>query len=702
MALPAQAHRVTAVGTPLGDDVFVLRRMTATERLSRPFAFDVDLLSSNHEAVLKDMLGQPMTIRIGVAEEGTRYFNGIVTQFSYRGWLGGFGRYQARVSPWLWFLTRTSTCRIFQEKTVPQILEAVFSGNGFTAFENRLTGTYRTWDYCVQYRETDFNFVSRLMEQEGICYYFIHENGKHTLILADGYSCFASVAGYDEVPFYPPEATGRRERDHFSEWGVTQEVQSGGYVIRDWDFLQPTLLLESRLSRSGGYALDGLAMFDYPGEFVTTGEGATYVSTRLDELQCEQERVQGSGDAAGLLPGALFTLAKHPRADQNREYLVIASTLDVSAQAYESGGGDGPLYASSILAMDSQTQFRPPRVTPKPVIQGQQTAIVTGKSGEEIWTDEHGRVKVRFHWDRESALDETSSCWLRVGQPWASKGFGAMFIPRVGQEVIVGFLEGDPDRPIVTGTVYNGENKTPSVLPANATQTGIKTNTSKGGGGYNALRFEDKAGEEQILIEAQKDLHTRVKACVFETIGMKRHLVVSEDQMDHVKGSKHEAIDGDHNVKIGGTKTLETTTDYQIKVGGKTAFDSAQEIHLKAGMKVIVEGGTQVSLKVGGNFVDIGPAGVTIQGTMVKINSGGSAGSGSGCTVEAPAAAEEATQWEPGEQPPVGSAEPYEPEPMSPATIEVQAMQAQALQDAAEAGTPFCEQCEAARRAAQS
>ena len=511
-----QKYRMIAVNTPLGGDVLVFGRMTATEQLSRLFEFDLELFSDRNDIGPQDVLGKNMTVRMELPMGGTRYFNGFVTRFvhidthSQR-----YGAYRATLSPWLWFLTRTADCRIFQNKTVPDIIQGIFGEHGFSSVvQDKTSGSYGTWEYCVQYRETDFNFVSRLMEQEGIYYYFTHENGKHFLVLADSYSSHGKIANYDSVPYFPPDVHDHRERDHLFEWITVQQVQPGAYALNDFDFKLPRKSLKAVLSQPKTHDMADFEMYDYPGEYIETSDGENYSKIRLQELQAQYEVAHGRGNAAGLATGYLFSLTQCPREDQNREYLILSAVHRLESDDYESiaeVAGSGKPYRGDISAMVSSQPYRPARLTPKPLMQGPQTAIVVGKKDEEIWTDEYGRVKCQFPWDRYGVSDENSSCWIRVSQSWAGKKWGAMNIPRIGQEVIVDFLEGDPDQPIITGRVYNGLNKPPYTLPDNATISTLKSSTSKGGGGFNEIRLEDKKDAEQLFIHAQRNEDIRVR-----------------------------------------------------------------------------------------------------------------------------------------------------------------------------------------------
>jgi type VI secretion system secreted protein VgrG len=702
---PSQGTRSISVNTTLGPDVLLLASMTAAERLSAPFEYELALLSEKIDIGADDLLGTPATVALQLPSGGRRFFNGYISRFSQVGFQGTFALYRANMVPWLWFLSRSANCRSFQDKTAPDIIKQIFRDHGFTDFEERLSGTYRPLPYCVQYRETDLSFVSRLLEHEGIYYYHEHSDGKHMLVLADSRSAHSPAPGYERVPYYPPGPTSPLDHERIDDWSIDKEVRAGAFAHSAFDFTAPRKNLLARSSAPKGHALSNMEVFDYQGDYTETADGDGYARIRLEESQADHEIARAAGNARGLACGCLFTLENHPRTDQNREYLIVSTSALLQSGDYGSADSSpaGPVFQCSLTAMDAQIPYRPPRVTAKPVVQGPQTAVVVGKAGEEIWTDKYGRIKVMFHWDRYAKADETSSCWVRVAQIWAGKGWGGMMIPRIGQEVIVDFLEGDPDQPIVTGRVYNGDCMPPYALPDMATRLAIKSSSSKGGGGFNEIRLEDKKGSEQVFINAEKNQDVRVKKDAFEWIGNERHLIVTTDQIEKVSGDKHLTVGGDQNEKVEGTVSLKTGMDLQQKVGMKYGLDAGQEVHLKGGMNVVIEAGMSVTLKAGGGFIVVGPAGVTISGTPVLVNSGGSAGSGSGCSPDAPKTPKEADKADPGQ---VSSAAPPTPPTATPATPQtvkaIKAMaqaQAQTLRTAAESGTPFCEKCEAARRA---
>ena len=573
-----QQNREAGILTPLGDDVLLLRGMDMTEELGRLFTINLELLSLTENISFEELLGQKVTVRINCPNSEKRYFNGHVSQFSQTGNEGSFAVYQATVRPWLWFLTRTSDCRIFQQKTVPDIVKEVFRGHGYTDFEEKLSSSYLSRDYCVQYRETDFNFVSRRMEQEGIYYYFKHEEDKHTLILSDSYSAHEATSGYKTIPYYPPDDTKVHQEEFISSWFISKQVQSGVYALNEYDFKKPKADLKVSSTISPKHPSSDLEIYDYPGEYVETAHGDAYTRARIEELHAQYEQTQGHSDARGLMCGALFSLCEYPREDQNREYLVTAATHDIHSDDFESGEGEGgPVYANTFSAIESKTPFRAVRTTHKPIVQGPQTAVVVGPAGEEIYTDEHGRVKLQFHWDRYGKSDENSSCWVRVAQVWAGKTWGGIHIPRIGQEVIVEFLEGDPDRPIITGRVYNADEMPPYELPANKTQSGIKSRSTKEGSGanFNEIRIEDKKGEEQLYIHAEKnqdnivenDETTSVGHDRTEDVGNNENITIGTNRTEQVGVNETVTIGSNRSVTIGSNKTETITINKSETIG---------------------------------------------------------------------------------------------------------------------------------------
>jgi type VI secretion system secreted protein VgrG len=640
--------------------VLLLHELRGTEGISRLFRFQLELLSLNASISYKDILGKKVSISILLDGDGRkRSINGYVSSFSQGGTDDRFTHYQADVVPWLWFLSRSADCRIFQDKNVPAIIEQVFRDLQFQDYEFSLNrSNYQPLPYCVQYRETDLNFVSRLMEQYGIFYYFEHKKDKHTLVVCDAPPY--QPCPEQEKAIYDAGVSNVGLQDVVTGWDLCHEVHPGEYVLNDYNFETPsTSLLSSSPTSTKAGGNDKFEVYDYPGDYATKDAGDNLVRLRMEEEETAHIVVHGRSTCRAFTSGYRFELQNHTRRDQNKQWLLTDMQMSSSVgDGYETSeaneGSAGEYYSNHFVCIAASIKFRPPRLTAKPFVQGPQTAVVVGKSREEIWVDKYGRVKVQFFWDRAGKKDENSSCWVRVSQPWAGKNWGAIWIPRIGQEVIVEFLEGDPDRPIITGRVYNAEQMPPYTLPDNQTRSTYMSRSSKGGGSsnFNELRFEDKMGSEQIFINAEKDMDLRVENDSREFVGNDRHLSITGNQNEKVGGDRNEQVTGDHNEKIGGALSLNVTGDSNEKIGGSMSInisqslnektgmnfehEAGQEIYLKAGMNVVIESGLQLTIKAGGNFVNIGPAGVAISGTLVLINSGGAAGSGSGAQTQDP------------------------------------------------------------------
>ena len=658
--------RVMEIATPLADDL-LFHTMQAREELSRVAEYQVELLSLKNDITIDDVLGKNVTIKLARQDDSTRYFNGFVTRFSQGGTYGKYRRYHASVHTWPWFLSQTADCRIFQDMTVPDIVKQVFGDHETALFKDELTGTYAKWEYCVQYRETDLNFVCRLLEEEGIYFYFMHEEGKHTLVLADSYSSHAPCQD-DPIPFIAPDDLAREDIEHVGTWTLTREIQPGVFVHDDYDFERPSVPLRTQKAVARQYSPSDYEVFDYPGGYLQKGDGETLASVRIDEFAAQFERTQATSNARNVGAGALFTLGKHPREDQNCEYLVVSASYDLEYGDYEAmperGGAE---YRCSFAAMPSKQQYRPRRLTPKPFVQGPQTAVVVGPAGDEIYTDKYGRVKVQFHWDRLGNNDENSSCWIRVSQPWAGKGWGAVATPRIGQEVIVDFLEGDPDQPIITGRVYNAEQQPPFGFPAGAVVSGLKSQTHKGSG-FNEISCNDTAGKEKITVHAQYDMDTTVlhdQTCKVtnnrttnvdvddaETVGNNQKVNIGVDHaLDigsndkiSVGAAQDLKVGANQTIAVGANRTITVTANDELSAGANMKYSAAANVDVSAGVDltavagvnvkvsggatVDVAAGATIKLSAGGSSIEIGPAGikitsgalVTVMGSMIKLN----------------------------------------------------------------------------------
>jgi len=632
-----QKNRELAIGkTPLGEEVLLLVSMSGTEHLGRLFEYRLELVSENAQIKAEDIVGQNVTIRLRLGGDKTRYFNGYINHFTQVTAYGRLAKYQATMVPWLWFLTRTADCRIYQDQKIPDIIKEVFKKHELKDFEDALSDSYSKKEYCVQYRETDFDFVSRLMEQEGIYYFFKHENGKHNLVLADSPSAHEPYPEFDEIEYHAADK-GTKAEGCISDWLVETHLQPVLYALNDFDFKDTKKALEVRAKVSRKHAAADFEVYDYPGKYTESGDGDSYARKRIEELQAQFEVATADSDCRGICPGFTFNLTEHPRDDRNGNYLITSASYKIEGNEYFSSTEEGGecVYACKFTAIAADQAFRAARTTPKPTVSGPQTAIVVGPSGEEIYTDEYGRVKVKFHWDRYSKADENSSCWIRVAQVWAGKNWGAIYTPRIGQEVIVDFLEGDPDQPIITGRVYNAQVMPPYDLPTNKTMSTLKSNSSKGGEGFNEIRYEDKKGEEQIFIHAEKNLDIRVKNDRFETVINNRHLHVGKDKFEHVENKRNEKVDADHKEEIGkdrhlkvkGQEAKEVGKNLSLTVKGDVAEvfkknhseQTTKNSYLKA-QNIVIEGMQNITLNVGGSYIAIEQTGIEIKTSgQIKI-----------------------------------------------------------------------------------
>jgi len=561
-----QEQRLMSIKSPLGKDALLLHSFSGHEGMSQLFHFSADFLSENHSISFKDIVGKQVTLQIHHQGDDQRHWNGFVSRFACVGGDNRFSYYRAEIVPWAWFLTRTADCQIFQQKTIPEIIKKVFQDHGFQDFQDRTQGSYPQREYVVQYRETAFNFVSRLMEEYGIFYFFEHDQNTHKLIFADKPQVHKNCPVQYKVRFnYTPGATVLHE-DVVDNWGAEQELRPGKYALTDYNFQTPNTSLMANVqtvAEIGGNTK--YEIYDYPGIHTKKSEGDTTTKVRMEEEEALHHLVTGSGNCRSFASGYKFHLDEHSRPDMNGDFLLTEVTHSASVGDSYSGSGAGSqeTYTNHFTCIPFAVPYRPQRVTPKPIVQGPQTAVVVGPAGEEIYPDKYGRVKVQFFWDRLGKKDENSSCWVRVSQPWAGKNWGSINIPRIGQEVIVEFLEGDPDRPIITGRVYNDDQMPPYTLPDHMTRTTFMSRSTKSGGSanYNELRFEDKKGNEQIFLNAEKDMDHRVEKDSREFIGNDRSLIVHVNQRELVEADKHAHVKGVHQEKI--------DKDMSLQIGGK-------------------------------------------------------------------------------------------------------------------------------------
>ncbi len=715
--LGSAARAVMTFKSTLGDDAFLALGMEGSETLGRLPEFSVDLvgglnmLGKPKDIDLHDLLGTRATVTMAVEEDSPRHFNAFIARMQLGERRGRYESYSAQLRLWPWFMTRTINSRIFQAQSIKEILTKVltdYSGD----HDMRLIATYPKLDYCVQYRETDFDFVSRLMEEAGIYYFFEHTEDKHTMVLVDSMAKHKSKVDKSPIKW----ANSLKSVNTVMDWRSYEEVRSVKVTVGDYDYLAPATKIEATKSATNPPSkLGTMEVYEHPADVVQNSakpevQPADAAATQeakilLEELTSMLAVSRGTTNAMDIASGMTFKLDNHAHDDQNVNYLVVTANYRMEFGDHEAIEDlkstkkrrvEGFECDFSAISM-SAGNFRPERSTPRPLMHGPHTAVVVGASGNEIETDKHGRVKVQFHWDRLGKKDENSSCWVRVAHPWAGKGFGMLALPRVGHEVVVSFLDGNPDRPLITGSVYNGENVPPYELPKLATVSGVKTRSSKEGTAdtANELRFEDAKDKEYLWFQAQKDYFRLVKKNAFdmvgenetikvkltrnEVIGENWYLDVGKDVMHNLGKDLHVNVAADIFYTGGATIQLKIAQDMSVKaggdagveIGGKTALKSTGDIavqsvtgkltlkadkgdlmaegmtvKIKGGTTIAVEAGMSITLKAGASFVSIGPSGVDIVGAMVNINSGGSGGSADAAPEAKPKAPEEAKKLE--------------------------------------------------------
>ena len=598
-ALPVQ------LTTPFGPNKLLVRSYRGEEGISELFRYDLELYSEDAALDFTQIVGKAVDLQIQLSDGSFHYVNGIVGRFTQAGRDHRFTTYLAELHPWLWMLTMSADCRIFQNKNSLDIVKEVFSGLGFSDFSDKTTGTLSTREYCVQYRETAFAFVSRLLEEEGISYYFTHDASTHTMVLVDDSSSWGTCPGLTAARFVGGDPRYDSD-DMVLDCAIDQAVTVGEFKSDDFNFTMPATQLLATASGSDV----SRSVYDYPGLYAAQSDGENIANRRLATLQTETKTLRGGSLCRSFHAGAKFTLSKHYREDLNASYILRRLTVRGTQDEYSNG----------FEAFPADTKFHPPLATPRPIIAGTQTATVVGKSGEEIWTDQYGRVVVQFHWDQLGQNNEKSSCWVRVAQGWAGNLWGSIFIPRIGQEVVVSFLEGNPDRPLITGCVYNAQQVVPYALPDEQTKSALKTNSSKGGSGFNEIRFEDKAGSEELFIQAQKDMTVSILNNESLTVKGTRMLNVTGNETHANKADYTSNISGNFTLSIGGDLTIEVSGSVSIKSGTDFKNTAGTSMTNKAGTDMMNDAGVSLTNKASASQTVDGGGMLTVKGGLVKIN----------------------------------------------------------------------------------
>lgn len=684
--------RMLEIATAAGATAFVVQRFTGREELGRLYEYNLELLSERSDITAEQMLGTNATVQMVISDsKPPRFFNGYVTRFVVQGQVRttafkssvGF-LYLITLNPGAWFLGHAINSRIFEPTAIGDLVLQLLQADTLMTVESTVGETEKR-DYIVQYRESDLNFVSRLMEHAGIYYYFTHEDGKHTMTLLDALGNQKATPGLTELRFAAPESTNAT----LVSLDLVSEVHAGSYASGDYNYVTPNTQIAAIDANPKSHSNATMEVFDHPVLATTSGQATKYSAIRREELASRYSMAHGSSTERLLQVGYKVSVADHGVDALNQEYLIVGHSFAAVNNLGASGGGDGATFFCEFQAIPSSVQFRSLRTTAKPVITGTQTALVVAdfrtdtdtSGGADPIGANLGRVKVQFYWDRYGK----DSCWARVSTPWAGKGYGFQNMPRIGEEVLVQFLEGDPDRPVVIGRVHNAENMPPFKLPASANYTGLKTLSIDASGNsvpgkWNELRFDDTDGAEQVYLQAQKDFDRRVLNDDKTWVGNESHLYVKKDAYEKWDADRHVDTTGDHNEAVKGKFSLDVKSDIHVQSGTMFVVDGGQEVHLKASSKIVLESPMMVSLVCGGNFVTVGPAGVDIKGTMVNVNTGGSKGSGSAIKPQPPKAHKEAMTSEGGAKTKA---------PAAPTAPKAFSAQASSFQVAAATGAPF-------------
>ncbi|HTP86197.1 MAG TPA: type VI secretion system tip protein TssI/VgrG [Bryobacteraceae bacterium] len=657
-----QTGRLFHLDTPLGEDVLLVRRVTGEENISGLFHYELELVSDDFDVSFDQLVGKPVTLGIRQSDdESFRYLNGIVSKFALSSAEGRLAVYKAEVVPWLWLLTQTWDCRIYQDMEALAVIKDTFQRLGFQSgsdWEDQTTLKRTPWAYCTQYRETACDFVKRLMEIEGIFFFFRHEQDRHVLVMADAPSANKPCPYQSRMKYEYSFGRGyKSSEDSILEWRFHNEFKPGKYTQRDYNFRHPTRSLQaeapSRIRQGGN---DKYEVYDYPGSYEIQTDGDEWTRMRIEEEETPHAIATGKSNCRSMYAGFRFDLYNHDRRDQNMTWLITSVKMTGEEGTFVGGSDKGEgTYENTFTAIPYSVPYRPERKTTLSQMMGTQTARVVGPEGEEIYTDEFGRVKVKFHWDRSSD-ESNSSVWIRVAQPWAGANWGYMWIPRIGQEVIVDFMEGDPDRPMIIGRVYNGDNMPPYKLPDKKNHSGIRSHSTKGGGGdnFNEIHFDDTKGKELFSMQSEYNKADMVKNDELEEIRHDRFLRVKNNQVEdvendkksHVTGNFDEGVNGKISIKVDGDYQLVIGGDYkqkvsgnwirnvdgdsnatvngseQVRVNGDVKLSVSGELHITAA-RILLTAQGELCLSCGGSSIDLNPGTIGITGAMVLINSGG-------------------------------------------------------------------------------
>lgn len=610
-----------SVSTPFGDDKLLLEGFSGREAISEPFHFELRMRSVDPALSAASIVGKSATVTVQTSGGSARYFNGIVTRFAQVGADAAYGYYSAALAPSLWLATLGRDRVIYQSMSVLDIIQKVLAPFNVTVKQST-TGTYEAREYCVQYDESPFDFVSRLMEEEGIFYFFTFANGSHTMMLADSPSAHEATANVSGL-WFSSDSVAHSPSERVATFELVTGLTERTHIVADYDFTSATV--SSATSSATAGATNG-TRYTFPGRYVKTADSERTADLRLAAQQIGQQTGRGTSACYALTAGSTFTLGGHANSAVNTTY--VARAVEHSAT--------NDVYTNEFVVFPSTVPFRPPLVTPRPVVAGNHTAVVSGSTGEEIWTDAYGRIKVKFHWDRSTTQNENTSCWVRVAQTVAGNGWGHFFLPRVGQEVIVSYVDGDPDRPLVTGSVYNQSSTLPYAQPSMQTRSTIMSRSSKGGSAGNEIRMEDKTGSEELYLHAQKDMNVSIENALATTViagnetltvqkGDRTVDVQTGKETHTVKGTRSLDVTGDETHTNHAKFTHNVTGDYTLKVSGNLTIDVSGSITFKSGTSLTSQAGTSLSNQAGTTLENKAGTTLTVQGLEVQAKASATA-----------------------------------------------------------------------------
>jgi len=629
----SQENRNLVIETPLGPNRLILTQFAGSERLSSLFSYRLDMLSESNGIAPEEIIGQSVDITLKLHDGSFKYYNGLIGNFvqddSPRAdeQQERYAYYEATLVPWFFALKHTSNCRIFQNQSATDIVEQIFRDNGFLDYQMHLNNSCEPREYCAQYNESDFDFISRLLAEEGIYYYFTHEQSQHTMLIADSSDGFRAMPNMERVRFYPGDLDFVSEEMYISCLQKSGKPCTARYTVNDYNFEIPQTDLKHQVESVQNITHSGQEIYQYPAAFQTKSAGERIANLRIQQEEVHVRTVEGGSNCQPFSCGHRFELIEHPDEELNNRIFALTSLSFSIAEAALSSGEESAnaAYFNSFSCIPIEIPYRPSHAFIKPKVSGIQTAFVVGPENEDIFTDKYGRVKIQFHWDRQGQRNENSSCWVRVGQLCAGAGWGAMFIPRIGQEVIVNFLEGDPDRPIVIGSLYNANNMPPYELPAEKTKSTIKTNSTPQASGYNEIRFEDKKDKENMFIHAQGSQDIIVRGTRRETVGGDRHLKVKGAAHEQVATDKHFIVQGSYLCSVGGNVNRRIEGDWSEGCVGNINLVSHESMSMGSNGDVLLKSNSKIVLRHNAdNFITIDSTGITIKGSIIKLNSGGS------------------------------------------------------------------------------